>query len=103
MVDRSEIEKIAELAKLDVDERLIDDAVRILEFVEKIEEFSVDRGSQDSGSQGRDVAYFRWREDRVEDTCRRYDVSSEDLIDRFPEKEGRFLKMPHILKGNRKE
>ncbi|GEM_PF-6591345 len=94
MVSKEEIKKIASLSQLDADEKLLEQVQKILNFVKEIEKFELDVDSTEEFY----TARSKWRDDEVLSPVERFNVDSEKLIDTFPEKQDRFLRVPHILR-----
>lgn len=94
MINKKTLEKLAELARIEIsadkEEKLLKDLGEILKYFDDLKEIDVSGVEPMSGAiEIKNV--FR------EDELVKNEVESEDLISAFPEKEGRFLKIPGVF------
>ncbi len=82
-----DIGKVIELAMLKADDDLQKDVEKILNFVKVIEELEIDY----EVNEFKEISFLR--EDKVEEF-----EDSDLIVDRFPDKVDKYLKIPHILK-----
>ena len=93
-IDKSDVEKLAHLSKLELDEasiaRMQGDMNKMLSFVEKINELDLENVDPMT-YMNEDVNVLR--EDDV-----RHDISHEDALKNAPDKNSDYFKVPKVLK-----
>lgn len=96
MISKSEVKKLAELARIDVHDKelegLTKDLEKILEYVSQLEKFSVDMdtGNIPMLSDNRNVM----REDGIgHESC----LYTKDLLDSAPRTDGPFIKVDKVI------
>ncbi|MGB9667624.1 MAG: Asp-tRNA(Asn)/Glu-tRNA(Gln) amidotransferase subunit GatC [Thermosulfidibacteraceae bacterium] len=93
MVDRKELEYIAQIAKIDFTreegEKLIKDLVRIIEYVEKLKEVDVD---------GVEPMYHPFTiEQRLREDVVKNWLSNEEALLNAPDRKDGFFRVPKII------
>lgn len=96
-ISKKEIEHLAELAKIQIsekeEEKLLKNFQEILGYFEQLKEVNVENVEpMNGGTMNKNI----FREDE-KDTRSQINASADDLIEAFPEKEGRFLKTPPVF------
>jgi len=109
LIDKKEIEHLAELAKINLtekeEEKLVKNFQEILGYFDQLKEVNTDNVEPMNGGtplesqelqtgQAASVNVFREDEKNVRDQI---NASADDVIEAFPEKEGRFLKTPPVF------
>ncbi len=96
-INKETLEHLAQLAKIELkpgkEEKLLKDLGEILNYFEELKE--VDTSSVEPMTGGTFEKNV-FREDKSE-IKKQINASAEDLIEAFPEKEGRFLKVPPVF------
>ncbi len=97
LIDKKEIEHLAELAKINLteheEEKLLKNFQEILAYFGQLSEVNTDNVEPMNGGTMQ-TNVFREDEKNVRNQL---NGTPEDLIDVFPEKEGRFLKTPPVF------
>jgi aspartyl-tRNA(Asn)/glutamyl-tRNA(Gln) amidotransferase subunit C len=108
-IDKKEIEHLAELAKIRIgggepddakamtgeEEKLVKNFQEILVYFDQLKEVNTDNVEPMNGGTMQ-TNVFREDEKNVRDQI---NSSADDIIDAFPEKEGRFLQTPPVFEG----
>jgi aspartyl-tRNA(Asn)/glutamyl-tRNA(Gln) amidotransferase subunit C len=94
MLSREQIEHLAKLARLKLNEEeiksLTEDLNKILNYVKKIEELNLENIEPSTSI----IEKLDLREDEVKE---KNQEEREKIIDNFPQKENNYLKVPKIL------
>ena len=94
-LQKSDIEHLAKLARIDIardeQERLLGDLQGILKYMEKLSEVNVERADPMTGGSDQ-VNQFRGDDSDVS-----VPTPAEELRKSFPEKDGDYLKVPHVF------
>ncbi len=97
LIDKKEIEHLAELAKINLTEReeekLVKNFQEILGYFGQLNEVNTDNVEPMNGGTMQ-TNVFREDEKNIR---AQLNAAPEDLIDAFPEKEGRFLQTPPVF------
>lgn len=97
IVDKKSLEHLAELARIELkkeeEEKLLEDLGKILGYFEQLKEVNTeDVEPMTGGTMEQNVL----RSDK-EDIRNEINSSADELVKMFPEKEGRFLKVPPVF------
>ncbi|MEQ8425530.1 MAG: Asp-tRNA(Asn)/Glu-tRNA(Gln) amidotransferase subunit GatC [Cyclobacteriaceae bacterium] len=92
-IDRAMLDKIAHLARLEIDEKdapkMMEDMTRMLSFVEKLNEVDTE-GVEPLTTMSHEINSLR--EDEVKDQ-----LSKEDVLKNAPKKDDHFFRVPKVL------
>lgn len=96
-INKKEIEHLAELAKINLtekeEEKLVKNFQEILAYFDQLNEVDTENVEPMNGGTS-SANIFREDEKNIRDQI---NASAEDIIEAFPEKEGRFLKVPPVF------
>ncbi len=96
-INKETLEHLAQLAKIELkpgkEEKLLKDLGEILNYFEELKEVDTSNVKPMTGGTFEKNVF---REDKSE-IKKQINASAEDLIEAFPEKEGRFLKTPPVF------
>lgn len=109
LIDKKQIEHLAELAKINLtekeEEKLVKNFQEILAYFDELKEVNTDNVTPMNGGTplesrglqtGQAMQKNIFREDGA-DTRQQINASPDDLVEAFPEKEKRFLKVPPVF------
>ena len=92
-IDRAMLDKIAHLARLEIDEKdaskMMEDMTKMVSFVEKLNEVNTD-GVEPLTTMSHEINSLR--EDEVKDQ-----LSKEDVLKNAPKKDDHFFRVPKVL------
>lgn len=100
MLDKAKVKYLAELAKIELDEKqvesLLKDLNKILDYVSQIQRLNLDKVEPMIGGPASELIL---REDVGRDGEEKIENSKivEQIIENFPERNGRYLKVPKVL------
>lgn len=92
-IDRATLEKIAHLARLELDEKevpkLLEDMSRMISFVEKLKEVDT-TGVEPLTTMSHEISAVR--EDKIKNQ-----LSTDDVLKNAPDQEGSYFRVPKVI------